>query len=582
MPPKKRVPTVKLGGMTPAQRRGALATAYKGARADAAKSARASVARARAKAPGPKRDASVRRANARMAVVSGLAKPGQLPSGMKAAAPARARPNPVGRAAQRAAFGTRPRVHVVGGERPKVRVVDVPPKPGPRVRIVDEPGPKVRVVGGEKPRVRVVGGERPRVRVMEGPGTGRRRKTTVLGDPRPEFAGERRPRGKITISRQARRDMRRLDRRFGKPETRARRFGRGVREKAARAMDVVRPVAKEKAGEFAEWGQGAVSDIGGTTIHYGGRVIREGGKAGVSAAGELVLDGINTGVSVGRTVGGKAITTTGEVLTEVGTEVLTGAGEIAKVTGKGAARIATKATTAVVGTAADLAVEGIEKSVELAGKGVRQTVKYGAIGAGKTVAGLTYYLPRAAARRVLRYIGDRRAMRRSVNPNLAGKWKLVLRAEGVPLTNDGFVQHIMQRNVRVKKDRSLLLQVAVEYGFNEKGRMVVRVEPVLVKSPSENALIQRFYAKNFRDVRRGARSLTRRLGGKRGVQDMREQLINAEAFPEEPYAEPASQPVEARGMMPENVAISDAEIDWIWRELQAKRAREGAPAGART
>lgn len=243
-------------------------------------------------------------------------------------------------------------------------------------------------------------------------------------------------------------------------------------------------------------------------------------------------------------------------LRKLGSPVLSWGGQIAVDSLNMAGETAHGLTMATLGTAADIAATTLGTGLDLGGRGAKGIVRGGARLIEGTVRGVPraiVYLSKAAARKVLRYLADRRAVRRVVNPKLRGGWRLVFRPEGIPVTEDGFVVHTIQKSFGIR-GRKIPLQVNIEYGFNERGRLIIRALPVLTGNPEADAIINRVFAKKFRSVRGGVKSLTRRLGGSRGIV---ERFMTREAFPEERYAEIPTEAAPAQGPVPEDAAVPE-------------------------
>ncbi len=334
-------------------------------------------------------------------------------------------------------------------------------------------------------------------------------------------------------------------------------FGKGVRSVNARVMRVAKPVAKRNAVKLGKWGMQKMGQLATGTIHYGGVFFKKAGKPVLATGGEWLGEGWESGVGA---------------LRSAGTATLHGLGEAGSRAG---ANLAEKGTS-LLGDAAVGTINLGDRGIRATAKGIGATARVG----GKAVKGLTYSLPKATAKRLLNYFGSKRALKRMLDPNLAGNWKLLYRQEGIPVTRDGFVVHtIKSRPYRYARGKKASILVNIEYGFSEKGRLAIRAEPVLSANPEENEIIHSIYNKRFHNVKTGVRSLTRRLGGKRGIKELSERAISEAAFPEEPYAGPESMAAEARGLVPENAALTEAEIETAMQE--ARESRQQQEAGAR-
>jgi len=337
-------------------------------------------------------------------------------------------------------------------------------------------------------------------------------------------------------------------------------FKRGIRMVPvgiARGMRVAAPHARQSATSLARWGSETLHRVGGTTLHYGGEIIRIGGEEAIVTGGELAGHTLRNSGEVLRKVGGTAISEAGSIIGTIGEVGIRGSSSVAKAIGTQAiesgSELGGRVGSAVVREGARAAGAIAEAGLGLAATGIEA----GAVGTTKLAQGLLLRLPKWAARRTLDFIASKRALRRVVNPNLAGKWKLIFRKEGTPVTMDGFVVHTIQsKPFRVGRRQKRAINVNVEFGFTEDGRFTVRIEPVLDgASREEDELIQRLYQKHFRSVRRGVRSLTTRLGGARGIRDIRERYLSEEAFPREPYTEPETTTVEPEAPVPEDAAV---------------------------
>ncbi|MEM0360045.1 MAG: hypothetical protein QXK06_01745 [Candidatus Diapherotrites archaeon] len=347
--------------------------------------------------------------------------------------------------------------------------------------------------------------------------------------------------------------------RLNPPKERLERAKNGLRKVFAAGYRTVRPVAEREAGRLAESGARALNETS-ATIHYAF-------GEGISATGDLARHTVGTSVRAASEVGKATVSTVGAVGAGVAGSAVSAAGEIVGGTAVGAINaagsIAGRTANAAISTAGSLIAEGAEYGIGLAGRGIR----FGAKATAKTARGLFIVMPRALAKRVLQYIGDRRAVSRMVNPNLKGKWHLYVQQNPV-LTRDGFVQHVIWRDFKVRGGETHTMQVAVEFGFTSSGKFTVRSYPMLTGNADIDALNQRLFQRKFRVVQKGVRSLTRRLGGAKGIGEIREMALSMEAFPEKPYAEPPSKVVASRELVPENAALSEAEISSAFEEAR--------------
>ena len=357
--------------------------------------------------------------------------------------------------------------------------------------------------------------------------------------------------------RRAIRTPRRPERKLSPPKERFRLFKRGVRMVPvglARGMRIASPRLKQSTASLARWGSETLHRVGGTTLHYGGEIIRTGSEEAIRTGGELAGQALRSTGGALRRVGGTAINEAGGTIGTLGESAIRGSSSLAKTIGTQAietsSELGTRVGSAVVRESGRVAGAIGETGLGLAATGIEA----GARATTKLAQGLLLRLPRWAASRTLSFIASKRALKRVVNPNLAGKWKLLFRKEGTPVTEDGFVVHtIRSKPFRIGRRQKRAINVNVEFGFTEDGHFTVRIEPVLDgASHEEDELIQRLYQKHFKSVRRGVRSLTRQLGGTRGIRDIRERYLSEKAFPEEPYAEPETTTVEPEGPVPED------------------------------
>jgi len=349
---------------------------------------------------------------------------------------------------------------------------------------------------------------------------------------------------------------------------RFRKVREGVREVMAPYFRKAREKTGERVGQVATEGIESLNSLSETGIHYAFDVGTTAGNEVMTTGGSIAKSAVSEVGATTRVVGDEVIGTAGHVTKEVASTaghitrgLASEGGALTREFGSGVARIGGHGARTVGRVAGGLIELGID------GVGVAGTA--GIRGTRAVARGLFVKLPKATANKVMNYVASKRAVKKVVNPNLRGKWKLIFREEGVPVTSDGFVVHtIKSPPLAIGSQEPRSIHVNVEMGFVD-GKLTVRAEPVLDGSgPVENGYIQMLYAQQFKGARNATKSLVRRLGRGEGVKRIVEKYTSPEAFPKKVYAEPEIEIAEAHGGVPENTALIGEELQDVSREAR--------------
>ena len=400
------------------------------------------------------------------------------------------------------------------------------------------------------------------------------------------FASIREKSVKPRFARNAREFSRQVRERSGKPRRRLIQPGAGRRiaasagrrfmaaaKGAARVSAPYLRRAKESVGSKArqifEDGVNTFDNIGETAIDYafntvGADAVRSGKGIADAASNEF----FGTAEQAGNETIGTAGHLSREVIGTGGTlvrEFGSAGGEIVRSAGSGLTSTGGNLAGKLIG----LGFDGANAGINMADRGIRATAR-----------GLFVKLPRAAAQKVVDFISNRRAFREHINPNLAGGWKIMMRREGIPVTEDGFVVHTIKSNpLTVSKGVKREIMMDVEFGFNDAGEFRVRAKPVFNgANEAENAQIEIAYSKNFRSTRRAVNSFVRHIGRKKGAKRIVERYMPEAAFPEKVFVSPETEAVRAQAPVPENAALTDADINAAFSEARQVREPQGTPA----
>lgn len=312
--------------------------------------------------------------------------------------------------------------------------------------------------------------------------------------------------------------------------------------KAIKRAGAATAIGAKRAAKFSR----GVKNVAAGRIRVAAPHIKRGSRVLVRKGLDTIKGGVVPVAFYGGQLGKEAVATTGNIIGREGHKWGSTGLEIAD-------NLSAKATDVGTRTARGIATEAGGTALELTGKGILGTTRLGTKLFRGTVLGVPRgisYLSKKAARRVMNYFSSKKAVKSVVNPNLAGGWKLIFRKEGVPVTEDGFVQHTIQRNFGFFRRTKIRLNV--EFGFSSEGHLQMRVLPQLTGDPKKDARINKLYEKKFKKARKGVGSLFKELGGEKGIGEM---LINKNAFPEERQVEPDTRSVKAEGSMPEDVAV---------------------------